>query len=41
MSRFFIDRPIVAIVISILTVFLGILVVGYVYLWWRGALEWD
>jgi NADH-quinone oxidoreductase subunit A len=22
-------------------VFLGILVLGYVYVWWRGALEWD
>jgi NADH-quinone oxidoreductase subunit A len=22
-------------------VFLGILAIGYVYLWWRGALEWD
>lgn len=22
-------------------VFVGILVLGYVYLWWRGALEWD
>ena len=24
-----------------MTVFLGILVAGFVYLWWRGALEWE
>jgi NADH-quinone oxidoreductase subunit A len=24
-----------------MAVFLGILVAGYLYLWWRGALEWE
>ncbi len=24
-----------------MVVFLGILVAGYLYVWWRGALEWD
>jgi NADH-quinone oxidoreductase subunit A len=24
-----------------MVVFLGILVAGFLYLWWRGALEWD
>jgi NADH-quinone oxidoreductase subunit A len=24
-----------------MAVFLGILVAGFLYLWWRGALEWD
>ena len=28
-------------VLGEMAVFLGILVIGYVYLWWRGALEWD
>ena len=28
-------------VLGEMAVFLGILVAGYVYLWWRGALEWD
>jgi NADH-quinone oxidoreductase subunit A len=28
-------------VLGEMTVFLGILVAGYLYLWWRGALEWE
>jgi NADH-quinone oxidoreductase subunit A len=24
-----------------MAIFLGILVVGYLYIWWRGALEWE
>src|SRR5262245_14572504 len=28
-------------VLGEMAVFLGILVLGYVYVWWRGALEWD
>ena len=28
-------------VLAEMGVFLGILVVGFVYLWWRGALEWE
>ena len=28
-------------VLGEMAVFLGILVLGYAYLWWRGALEWD
>jgi len=28
-------------VLGEMAVFLGILVAGYVYVWWRGALEWE
>ncbi len=28
-------------VLGEMAVFLGILIVGFVYLWWRGALEWE
>ena len=28
-------------VLGEMAVFLGILVAGYLYLWWRGALDWD
>ena len=28
-------------VLGEMAVFLGILVAGYLYLWWRGALEWE
>ena len=28
-------------VLGEMAVFLGILVAGFLYLWWRGALEWD
>ena len=28
-------------VLGEMVVFLGILVVGFVYLWWRGALNWE
>ena len=28
-------------VLAEMAVFLGILVVGFAYLWWRGALEWE
>jgi NADH:ubiquinone oxidoreductase subunit 3 (subunit A) len=30
-----------AFVLGEMAVFLGILVAGYLYLWWRGALEWE
>ncbi|HZN53696.1 MAG TPA: NADH-quinone oxidoreductase subunit A [Candidatus Polarisedimenticolaceae bacterium] len=30
-----------AFVLGEMGVFLGILVAGYLYLWWRGALEWE
>jgi len=29
------------VVFAEMAVFLAILVAGYVYVWWRGALEWD
>jgi NADH-quinone oxidoreductase subunit A len=28
-------------VLGEMAIFLGILVAGYLYLWWRGALDWD
>jgi len=28
-------------VLAEMAIFLGILVAGYLYLWWRGALEWE
>ncbi len=28
-------------VLAEMAVFLGVLVAGYLYLWWRGALNWD
>ena len=28
-------------VLGEMVVFLGILIVGFLYLWWRGALEWE
>jgi NADH:ubiquinone oxidoreductase subunit 3 (subunit A) len=28
-------------VLGEMAVFLGILVAGYLYVWWRGALEWE
>ena len=30
-----------AFVMGEMAIFLGILVAGYLYLWWRGALEWE
>jgi len=30
-----------AFVLGEMAVFLGILIAGYLYLWWRGALEWE
>jgi NADH-quinone oxidoreductase subunit A len=30
-----------AFVLGEMAVFLGILVAGYLYLWWRGALDWE